>query len=107
MSFVCKSCGEAWERHPVTLVTCPVCKAYPGQWCKRPSGHDAAQLHMAREQAALDAGILKPCKLARGRHVQPDLFAQTASTEPECSAEGLSGPSAVQSRTTPSPRQRR
>lgn len=92
MSFVCRHCGEEWERHPVSLVICPTCKAEPGQRCKRPSGHDAAAFHIARERAALDAGVLKPCKLAPAQHYQPDLFTQQATAEPDCSTEGLERP---------------
>jgi hypothetical protein len=29
-------------------VACPRCGAIPHAWCKRPSGHDAAQLHSER-----------------------------------------------------------
>ena len=64
MTYTCHRCGEEWERHPVTRVPCPACPATAGQWCVRPSGHQAAELHAAREQAALDAGALKPCPMA-------------------------------------------
>lgn len=33
---------------------CPTCKAAPGARCKRPSGHQATQLHAARIAAAED-----------------------------------------------------
>ena len=64
MTYACSRCGEEWERHPVTRVPCPACPAEAGQWCVRPSGHQAAELHAAREQAALDAGELAPCPQA-------------------------------------------
>lgn len=35
-------------RHPVLAVPCPTCCASVGAWCKRPSGHRAADLHDAR-----------------------------------------------------------
>ncbi|WP_299846865.1 hypothetical protein [uncultured Paracoccus sp.] len=35
-------------RHPVLAVPCPSCHASVGAWCKRPSGHRAADLHDAR-----------------------------------------------------------
>ena len=92
MTFVCRHCSEAWEHHPVSLVTCPTCKACPGQSCKRPSGHNAAEFHIDRERAALDAGVLKPCKLAPAGHYQPDLFAQTQTAESDCNTERLTRP---------------
>lgn len=39
-------------RHPVLAVPCPTCRAGVGAWCKRPSGHRAADLHDARGAAA-------------------------------------------------------
>jgi hypothetical protein len=33
-------------------IPCPTCGRGPGQWCRRPSGHDAAELHAPRWQAA-------------------------------------------------------
>ncbi|PZX14225.1 hypothetical protein LX81_03024 [Palleronia aestuarii] len=38
--------------HPVLAVPCPDCRAATGAWCKRPSGHRAADLHRARKEAA-------------------------------------------------------
>lgn len=61
MTFTCRACGEQWERHPVTRVPCPTCRAPAGAWCVRPSGHKAQELHIDREQAALDAGVLQRC----------------------------------------------
>lgn len=40
------------HRHPVLAVGCPDCRAQPGVWCKRPSGHKAADLHKASCTAA-------------------------------------------------------
>ena len=39
-------------RHPVLAVNCPNCNANPGAWCRRPSGHDAADFHSARKKLA-------------------------------------------------------
>ena len=39
-------------RHPVLAVACPVCRAKPGAWCTRPSGHRAMDLHAARRAEA-------------------------------------------------------
>lgn len=61
MTFTCRTCGEQWERHPVTRVPCPTCRAPAGAWCVRPSGHKAQELHIDREQAALDSGALQRC----------------------------------------------
>lgn len=61
MIFSCSRCGEEWPDHPVTRVPCPTCKARAGTWCKRPSGHRAAELHVEREHAALAAGALRKC----------------------------------------------
>ena len=40
------------HKHPVLAVPCGDCHAAVGAWCKRPSGHRAADLHHARRQAA-------------------------------------------------------
>jgi hypothetical protein len=42
-------------------VVCPTCRAKPGQRCKRPSQHDAAEMHVDRWKAAeaLDWEVLK------------------------------------------------
>jgi hypothetical protein len=40
------------HRHPVLAVACPTCARGPGQWCKRPSEHRAAALHVARREEA-------------------------------------------------------
>lgn len=59
MKFRCSRCGESWPDHPVTRVACPSCRARPGAWCRRPSGHRASSLHVDREHAALAAGALQ------------------------------------------------
>jgi hypothetical protein len=64
MSWQCETCGETWEKHPVLAVPCPTCRVRAGAWCRRPSGHRAMALHVAREQAALDSGILHRCPAA-------------------------------------------
>lgn len=59
--FKCGRCGQEWPRDPAVEVPCPVCGAAAGRWCRRPSGHKAMDLHAARDQAALDAGVLHRC----------------------------------------------
>lgn len=48
---------------PALLVPCPDCQAGIGRACVRPSGHPVfgGGVHRSRDQAALDAGVLKPC----------------------------------------------
>ena len=41
----------AWA-HPVLAVPCPTCGKRTGQWCVRPSGHRAMDLHAARRASA-------------------------------------------------------
>ena len=41
--------------HPTLAVPCPDCRAASGTWCRRPCGHRAAELHMARTAAAFRA----------------------------------------------------
>jgi hypothetical protein len=58
----CSGCGQSWELHPVLEVACPQCGARAGAWCVRPSEHQAADLHVDREQLAVDLGFLsKKC----------------------------------------------
>lgn len=59
--YRCSNCGEEWDTHPVLEVDCPDCGAKAHTWCKRPSEHPAMELHVSREQRALDLGFLKPC----------------------------------------------
>jgi len=40
------------HKHPVMAVACPDCGARAGTWCKRPSGHKAADFHARRKQDA-------------------------------------------------------
>ncbi len=51
-------------------LTCPTCQARPGGRCKRPSGHDAANMHADRyllaERLDADAGITYPGQGVRG-----------------------------------------
>jgi hypothetical protein len=60
MSVTCSECGESWPRDPALEVPCPTCHARGGVRCRRPSGHPC-ELHHARDQAAMDAGLLRPC----------------------------------------------
>lgn len=46
------------HRHPTLAVSCPTCQARAGTWCKRPSGHQAQDLHKARGAAA-DAAFIE------------------------------------------------
>jgi hypothetical protein len=76
--FVCFNCGERWPQHPVLQVPCPDCRAPAGAQCRRPSGHRAwrGQPHIAREQSALDAGVLAMCPqgpTATGARINPQL----------------------------------
>lgn len=73
MSFICHLCGEEWEKHPATVVACPDCKAKPGVACKRPSGHNVTrgEVHLSREQAAVDSSLLPKCKAAAPPVVAP------------------------------------
>lgn len=63
MSVQCRNCGEEWPRDPALEVPCPVCRARVGAKCKRPSQHGVwgGQPHAERDQAAMDAGFLRPC----------------------------------------------
>lgn len=45
--------------HPVLAVPCPTCRAGIGTWCRRPSGHKAADLHGDRRAEADRAFILQ------------------------------------------------
>lgn len=58
----CSVCGETWPRDPVLEVPCPDCKVKVGTRCRRPSGHGASSPHIARDQAALDAGVIQRCR---------------------------------------------
>lgn len=40
------------HRHPVLAVRCPDCRRAPGNWCRRPSGHMASDLHASRKTEA-------------------------------------------------------
>lgn len=62
MSAVCQRCGDRWSRHPVLEVACPTCQQPIGSWCQRPSGHRAPELHVDREQLAVDTGVLAICR---------------------------------------------
>lgn len=60
MSVTCNNCGQTWERDPRLEVPCPDCEADVGQRCRRPSEHEC-EVHVAREQRALDEGKLQMC----------------------------------------------
>lgn len=63
MPFICHNCGEEWARHPAWVVPCPTCGAPAGSRCRRPSEHKVmgGDVHIAREQAAVDAGLWPKC----------------------------------------------
>ncbi|WP_440531323.1 zinc finger domain-containing protein [Shinella sumterensis] len=73
MRFSCSRCGQRWPDHPVTRVPCPTCHVKEGRWCRRPSGHRAAELHIDREHAALAAGVLRICRPASSGKAQQSL----------------------------------
>ena len=62
----CSLCGETWDEHPFLQLPCPTCHARAGVWCVRPSGHSGPfiEIHVDREQAVLDAGLIKKCTAA-------------------------------------------
>ena len=60
MTATCWNYGETWPRDPALEVECPTCHARVGVKCRRPSGH-SCELHHSRDQAAMDAGFLRPC----------------------------------------------
>jgi hypothetical protein len=39
-------------KNPILAVPCPDCQSKAGQWCKRPSGHKAQDLHKMRGEKA-------------------------------------------------------
>lgn len=78
----CNHCGREWPRDPALEVPCPKCDAKVGHYCivRRPSGHtanfgDKTLVHPHRDQAAMDAGFLKPCPVAAPQAV-PELQRQ-------------------------------
>ena len=65
----CKACGDRWQRDPAYEVSCPTCKAAPGQICIW-SGPRGALAHIGRDLAAMKLGRLHPCSALTwdGRH---------------------------------------
>lgn len=63
MTVSCERCGEVWPRDPALEVECPQCHAPIGSPCMRPSGHRVfgGRVHSARDQRAMDEGLLKRC----------------------------------------------
>ncbi|MBX0330091.1 hypothetical protein K2Z83_20700 [Oscillochloris sp. ZM17-4] len=53
MSVTCLTCGQEWPRDPVLEVVCPTCHAAVGSHCKRPSGHEASDVHAERDRLAM------------------------------------------------------
>ena len=54
----CAACGHKWPQDPCFEVTCPTCGALPGQYCKRPSGHQGpfVSFHAQRDLEAARQG---------------------------------------------------
>ena len=52
--FSCLACGQTWQRDPALEVPCPTCRASIGQRCRRPSGHQASEVHADRDRHALE-----------------------------------------------------
>ena len=71
MSVVCHKCGRTWPRDPALEVACPTCHAPVGVKCRRPSGH-GCDIHTARDRAAMDAGLLRPCPAATANGADDD-----------------------------------
>jgi hypothetical protein len=72
----CRRCGQTWPRDPRLEVDCPRCGAAAGTSCRRPSGHAAAEIHVEREQLAVDRGVLSaPCPASVA--LVPEAAAQT------------------------------
>lgn len=67
----CLRCGQEWARDPALEVPCPVCHAGVGQPCRRPSGHEAPDVHRDRDQLALEQGFIQPCPGRSGNRVVP------------------------------------
>jgi hypothetical protein len=57
----CDACGQTWDRHPALEVECPQCHAKPGRNCRRPGEYNLSDPHVAREQLAVDSGVLPLC----------------------------------------------
>ncbi len=53
MPVTCLRCGQDWPRDPALEVPCPTCKAAIGSRCKRPSGHQASDVHVDRDRLAM------------------------------------------------------
>lgn len=58
MSAHCTACGQEWPRDPRLEVACPTCGARIGSRCKRPSGHEAPEPHVAREELCILGGFM-------------------------------------------------
>jgi hypothetical protein len=87
MTVSCSACGQEWDRDPALEVTCPTCNARIGTYCseQRPSGYrirfGSTLIHPARDQAAMDFGLLQRCPAAQ-KHEDPDNIPLFASCQP-------------------------
>jgi hypothetical protein len=70
MTATCSNRGETWPHDPALEVRSPTCHVPAGVKCRRPSGH-RGELHASHDQAAMDAGFLRPCP--KGRSAQMKL----------------------------------
>jgi hypothetical protein len=77
----CRGCGQTWPRDPRLEVNCPRCGAAAGTSCRRPSGHAAAEIHVEREQLAIDRGFLSaPCPASPHPSPPDDQHAESPSS---------------------------
>lgn len=55
----CSICSHEFSQDPIFEVACPTCKAKPGQYCIRPSGHSGpfVDFHAERDIVALRDGF--------------------------------------------------
>lgn len=69
--FTCSACGQEWDKHPFLQLPCPTCDAPAGAWCRRPSEHSGpfVEIHVAREQAVVDAGLVDICPAAKKKKI--------------------------------------
>jgi hypothetical protein len=61
-----------------------------GAWCKRPSGHKADEIHVEREQGALDEGKLQRCTAAPRAPAQMAFFDSVDSTDAQAEGRQIS-----------------
>jgi len=89
MTVSCSACGTQWPRDPALEVECPKCEAKIGHYCRvrRPSGHttnfgNKTLIHPARDQLAMDMGLLKRCPVARRQQYDESMMPLFAHCQP-------------------------